>query len=74
VFSHVDVRHPDDLARDRWIDAMVECSPEPSVMTGREDWEFVVQTATSRVYSFAAQEHLAVREATRASSSSTSSR
>jgi len=31
-FAHADVRHPDDLARIGVIDALVECSAEPSVM------------------------------------------
>jgi CDP-paratose 2-epimerase len=44
-FVHADVRHADDLARVGGIDAMVECSAEPSVMAGLEgSGEFVVQT------------------------------
>ena len=44
-FVHADVRHSDDLARVGEIDAMVECSAEPSVMAGLEgSGEFVVQT------------------------------
>jgi CDP-paratose 2-epimerase len=33
-FAHADVRQPDDLARIGPIDALVECSAEPSVMGG----------------------------------------
>jgi CDP-paratose 2-epimerase len=32
AFVHADVRHPEDLARTGAIDALVECSAEPSVM------------------------------------------
>jgi CDP-paratose 2-epimerase len=44
-FVHVDVRHRDDLARVGEIEAMVECSAEPSAQGGLGDaGEFVVQT------------------------------
>ena len=33
-FHHADVRHPEDLARAGRIDALVECSAEPSVLGG----------------------------------------
>ena len=50
-FVHADVRHADDLARVGAIDAMVECSAEPSVMAGLEGaGEFVVQTNLMGVY------------------------
>jgi CDP-paratose 2-epimerase len=44
-FLHADVRHFDDLARVGAIDAIVECSAEPSVMAERQGGAgFVVQT------------------------------
>jgi CDP-paratose 2-epimerase len=50
-FAHADVRHADDLARLGEIDAIVECSAEPSVMAGlRGAGEFVVQTNLMGAY------------------------
>jgi CDP-paratose 2-epimerase len=50
-FVHADVRHPDDLRRVGAIEAMVECSAEPSVMAGLEGTgEFVVQTNLMGAY------------------------
>ena len=50
-FVHADVRHPDDLRRVGAIEAMVECSAEPSVMAGLEGaGEFVVQTNLMGAY------------------------
>jgi CDP-paratose 2-epimerase len=50
-FVHADVRHPGDLARLGEIQAMVECSAEPSVMAGLEGaGEFVVQTNLMGAY------------------------
>ena len=50
-FVHADVRHSDDLGRVGAIDAMVECSAEPSVMAGLEGaGEFVVQTNLMGAY------------------------
>ena len=44
-FVHGDVRIPDDLEASGEIDAVVECSAEPSVLAGRDgDSSFVVQT------------------------------
>jgi len=37
VFVHGDVRAPDDLARLARVDAVVECSAEPSVLAGPDD-------------------------------------
>lgn len=44
-FRHADVRHGEDLERIGEIDALVECSAEPSVVSGlRGAGEFVIQT------------------------------
>src|SRR5262245_18532273 len=44
-FQHADVRHFEDLGRIGEIDALVECSAEPSVVAGlRGAGEFVVHT------------------------------
>ncbi len=45
AFAHADVRHGDDLARIGRIDALVECSAEPSVLAGTDgDTRFLVDT------------------------------
>jgi CDP-paratose 2-epimerase len=43
-FVHGDVREPADLRVSGEIDALVECSAEPSVLAGAGDPEFTVQT------------------------------
>lgn len=63
-FVHADVRHDDDLARVGDVDALVECSAEPSVMaavTGAT--EYVVQTNLMGAYrclELAARQHAQV--------------
>jgi CDP-paratose 2-epimerase len=50
-FVHADVRHAEDLARVGEIDALVECSAEPSVMAGRQGaGDLVVQTNLMGAY------------------------
>jgi CDP-paratose 2-epimerase len=45
TFAHADVRHQDDLLRVGPVDALVECSAEPSVMAAAGgDTDFVVAT------------------------------
>jgi len=51
TFVHADVRHADDLARAGAIDALVECSAEPSVMAAVQGaTDYVVQTNLMGAY------------------------
>jgi CDP-paratose 2-epimerase len=43
-FVHGDVRDPGDLAACGEVDALIECSAEPSVLAGFDDADYVVQT------------------------------
>jgi CDP-paratose 2-epimerase len=43
-FLHGDVREPSDLAACGEVDALVECSAEPSVLAGLDDADYVVRT------------------------------
>jgi CDP-paratose 2-epimerase len=43
-FVHGDVRDPGDLAACGEVDALVECSAEPSVLAGLDDADYVVRT------------------------------
>lgn len=50
-FVHADVRHADDLARAGRVDAIVECSAEPSVMAAVDGaTDFLVQTNLMGAY------------------------
>jgi CDP-paratose 2-epimerase len=43
-FIHADIRNPEDLALNFDVDLMIECSAEPSVLAGRDNPPYIINT------------------------------